>query len=178
MPISPHLRRKFYSGINVYPMHPLVGFDISCATVNGFRIMIHWQVSIWVLSFIARMLPHQIAMCLPSSARLVFVSKLALILLLPNQAANTPTILSSRMNYMATRRKSTKVVIPNVEIASWWINTSPLWKDVYPTLLERNVMCTLMVLCSWIMPVRKFSISVNCLTMLPRPSKASLVLKP
>ena len=96
--ISLHLRRKFYSGINVYPMHPLVGFNASCVVLNSFMIMIHWQVSIWVFSFIARMLTHQIATCLPSSAQLVYVPKLALLFLLPNQAANPLAILSSRMN--------------------------------------------------------------------------------
>ncbi len=96
--ISLHLRSKFYSGINVYPMHPLVGFNASCTIINGFRVMICWQVSICVLSFLARMLTHQIATCLPSSAQLVYVPKLALLFLLPNQAANPLAILSSRMN--------------------------------------------------------------------------------
>jgi hypothetical protein len=57
-------------------------------------------------------------MCLPSSTQLVYVPKLALVLLLPNQAAN-PLDLVFQDELNGNRGKSLNVVISNVEIASW-----------------------------------------------------------
>ena len=132
MSISQLNNKKSYFGINVYPMHQLVGLS---AQLPGCKIRICSRVSIQV-PFIPWKCKHsrtsRCKILLPSSVRLVRATKQAFVLLQQKQLTIPCMIFSSKMNWMVAT-KDPQARITNVGTASRW---SVYFNNPRPTMLH------------------------------------------